>query len=88
MAVRDDRHPGEWSQPPLIPLPFLRVDLTVYLDGPQGRAQVGWLVRDTSEDQTLALGIDRPIPLSMARIHADDRLGATLSFAHGCLGPF
>lgn len=78
----------QWEQLALIPPSTWRVEVVVFIDGPTEDATIGWKVTDANSDEVMALGVDRPIPMSMGLSRAVDVLTTYVQQACATVSPF
>lgn len=77
-----------WEQLRLIPPSTIRLELVCYLDGPTETATVGFKVTNADDDDLMAMGVDRPIPLAEAYSAMVGRTELLIENATQRLSPF
>lgn len=66
----------------------IKVEFTIWLDGPMGRCQIGWAVYDGSDQELVEMEVLRTVDLDAGITQAVERLSEVLPRHRSRVAPF
>lgn len=82
------RQQVSWRQETMFDPETIKLELTVWLDGPMGRCQIGWAVFDGVDRECVEMEVRASAPLDEVTERATEALGLLLERHRRRVAPF
>lgn len=82
------RQQVSWRQEQMFDPETIKVEMTIWLDGPMGRCQVGWAVFDGTDRECVEMEVRSTAPLDEVTERAVDLLRPLLERHRNRVAPF